>query len=326
MRVACLLWILAGCATTRPDAAPSSGSQAIALPDAPDGGSVFMDYVAYDAAHHRVWVPAGNTGDVDVIDTTTQALTRINGFETAEIERDGRKRTVGPSSVTIAGDVVYVGNRAGSKVCSVDASTLTLGACTKLDSMPDGLAWVAATKEVWITTPRDQSIRILGGDKITLDGDPEGYAVDDAHGLFFTNLEDKDRTLAIDVKTKKVVSTWEPGCGTEGPRGLALDHRTNLLMVACTDHVAVLDHGKIVSTLATGKGVDNLDYVESRNELFIAAGQAASLTVAKLSPQGTLSVVATLPTAKGARNAVATEDGVAYVPSGLDGAVLVIRR
>jgi DNA-binding beta-propeller fold protein YncE len=326
MRAVVLLLLLVACATTRRETeAPSATVQSIALPDASDGG-VVTDYLAYDAAHHRVWVPAGNTGNVDVIDTATQAVTRISGFGTAEMERNGRKRVVGPSSVTLAGDVVYVGNRADSKICSIDAASLAVGACEKIDAMPDGIAWVGATREVWITTPRDQSIRILGGGRITLDGDPEGYAVDDARGLFFTNLEDKDRTLAIDVKTRRVVSTWEPGCGSEGPRGLALDRSANLLIVACTDHVAVLREGKVVSSLPTGAGVDNIDYVEARRELYVAAAGAAMLTVAKLEPaSGALSVVAQQPIAKGARNAVATEQGVAYIASGSEGAVLVVR-
>ena len=39
-------------------------------------------------------------------------------------------------------------------------------------------------------------------------GEPEGFAVDDARGLFYTNLEDKDRTLAIDLKTRQITKTW----------------------------------------------------------------------------------------------------------------------
>jgi hypothetical protein len=48
--------------------------------------------------HHRVWVPAGNTGSVDVVDTTSEKITRVEGFPTAEFERGGTKRTVGPSA------------------------------------------------------------------------------------------------------------------------------------------------------------------------------------------------------------------------------------
>src|SRR5437867_2033182 len=184
----------------------------IALPGAPSSG-VFMDYIAYDQAHHRVWVPAGNTGSVDVVDVTNDRVTRVEGFPTAEVERAGTKRTVGPSSATVGDGVVYVGNRGDSSVCAVGAESLKVGPCVKLDFMPDGLAYVARTREVWATTPRDKSIAILDASnpgalkrkaRIGLEGQPEGYAVDDARGVFYTNFEDKDRTLTIDVKTRRV--------------------------------------------------------------------------------------------------------------------------
>jgi hypothetical protein len=308
----------------------------LALPGAPATGGVFMDYIAYDGQRHRVWVPAGNTGSVDVVDTTSGKITRVEGFPTAEFERGGTKRTVGPSSATVGPGVVYVGNRGDSNVCAVDATTLQKGACLKLESMPDGVAYVAATKEVWATTPRDKSLTILDASisgaltfkaKVSLEGSPEGYAVDDGRGIFYTNLEDKDRTLSIDVRSRKVTKTWLPECGEEGPRGLAIDTQRDFLMVACTGGVHVLDaghDGRIVSRLDTGAGVDNIDYVPSRQDLYVAAGRAAKLTVARLDDHGTLVPVASADTAAGARNAVATEDGVAYVTHSAEGRLLVV--
>ena len=59
-------------------AAPTATS--IALPGGPP---VSMDYLAYDAKNDRVWVPAGNTGTVDVIDAKTGTVTAVKGFGTA---------------------------------------------------------------------------------------------------------------------------------------------------------------------------------------------------------------------------------------------------
>ena len=101
---------ITGCAHAH---APAPALTSIALPGAPADG-VFMDYLAYDRAHHRVWVPAGNTGSVDVVDVKSGAVTRIDGFPTAEVERRGRKRVVGPSSATVGERYVYVGNRGDS--------------------------------------------------------------------------------------------------------------------------------------------------------------------------------------------------------------------
>src|SRR6185436_17675320 len=197
--------------------------------------------------------------------------------------------------------------------------------------------YVARTKEVWVTTPRDQSIVILDvstpaapkvAGSFKLEGDPEGYAVDDGRGFFYTNLEDKDRTLRIDVTTRKVTATWMPECGEEGPRGLAIDTKGQWLMVACPDHVEVLaamNDGRIVSRLDTGAGVDNFDFLSGSHTLYVAASGAATLTVAHLDQAGSRSSIATRETAKGARNAVATDEGDAYVADGPHGKILVVR-
>src|SRR5262245_66321801 len=107
---ALLLLCVAGCAphpkATTSASVPSANVMGIALPGAPAGG-VFMDFVAYDRSRHRVWVPAGNTGSVDVIDAATAKVTRIEGFPTKEVERNGNKRTVGPSSASVGDGVVY---------------------------------------------------------------------------------------------------------------------------------------------------------------------------------------------------------------------------
>ena len=110
---------------------------------------------------------------------------------------------------------------------------------------PTGWRTSRSTRELWVTTPRDQTITIAGvgaarsrarSATIKLEGEPEGYAVDDARGLFYTNLEDKDRTLAIDVKTRKVVADWPAGVRGGGPaRAGAGPARGGWLFVACTD-------------------------------------------------------------------------------------------
>ena len=290
----------------------------------PDGGAaaISMDYIAYDPATGSVWVPAGNTGAVDVIDAAAGTVRQIKDFPTAEIGTGDRKRTVGPSSVTIGEGAAYVGNRGDSGVCRLDARTLARGACHRLDSMPDGLAWVAATREVWVTTPRDNSIRVLDGEtlqqkaRIALDGGPEGFAVDAKRGRFFTNLEDKDRTLSIDVKTRKIVATWNPSCGKEGPRGLRIDAETGHLFVACTARVEVLDtlhDGKVLSSLDTGDGVDDIDYSPESYLLYVGAAKAGKLTIARASKEGKLTEMWTVTTRVGARNPAVTKEGVVYL-------------
>src|SRR5438094_24076 len=65
-------------------------------------GPVALDYFAYDRATEKVWVPASNTGSVDVIDEKTDTVSQITGFPTGEIERRGRKITVGPTASVVS--------------------------------------------------------------------------------------------------------------------------------------------------------------------------------------------------------------------------------
>jgi DNA-binding beta-propeller fold protein YncE len=260
-----------------------------------------------------------------VFDLRTQTFKAVEGFATAEREGHGKRRTMGPSAATVGDRFVYVGDRASSEVCAVDDDTLKLGDCLKLPTPTDGVAYVASEKEVWVTTPRDHSVTVLDASKpgtlkpklvIKTDGAPEGYAVDSVRGLFYTNLEDKNRTVAINVKTHSVQATWALGCGPDGPRGVAVDEARNLVMVACTDGVKVLDgsrDGAPVGGFDAGAGIDNIEYSDAAKLLVVAAAKAARLTVIRLSDKGEPSVVATGVIADGARNAVTDADGNVYV-------------
>jgi hypothetical protein len=319
-----------GAAPSAPLASASASSQPgpsqltgkpLPLPGA--NGPASLDYIVCERGRSRVWVPVGATGSVDVLDIASGSFTRIDGFKTVERGSQGKTRTVGPSAATVGEGFVYVGNRATNEVCPIDVDTLKPAKCLKLSTGTDGVAYVASAKEVWVTTPRDQTLTVLDASNpgvlalkttVKLDGAPEGYAVDEAHGRFFTNLEDKGATVVVGVKTHKVEATWHPSCDAEGPRGIAYDPAHDFAIVACTDHVQVLDaahDGALLGKLDTGAGVDNIDYADGK--LYVAAGKASKLTVASVDDKGQLGVVAVGDSSAGARNAVADPKGNAYV-------------
>jgi DNA-binding beta-propeller fold protein YncE len=281
-----------------------------------------MDYIAYDPSTNSVWVPGGNTAAVDVVDAATNKVRQIPGLPTSEVEFRGGKRVLGPTAVSVGEGVVYIGNRGDSTVCAFNSVSLARGACGHLDSMPDGVVYVAPTKEVWVTTPRDKSIRVLDGKtleqkaKLVFEGNPEGYAVDAKRGRFYTNLEDQDRTLAIDLKTQKTVATWNPSCGKEGPHGLGIDVNAGHLFVACSTLAEVLDAGRdgvVLSKVDTGDGVDDIHYVPATRLLYVGAGGAGKLTIVHADENGHLTVVAQVPTQAGARNGVVSKNGTVYL-------------
>jgi hypothetical protein len=312
-------------------AAPTS----IALPGGPPAT---MDYLAYEAKADRVWAPAGNTGKVDVVEVKTGKVTAIDGFPTTTVKgRDGGDRVMGPSSVSVGEGFVYVGNRGTKEVCAIEAKSLVKKGCVALSSPPDGVLYVGTTKEVWVTTPRDNSLTILSLEKpdapkvagrLSL-SNPEGYALDEARGLFFTNQEDEDRTAVFDVKARKQVATWKPGCGEPGPRGLAYDAERRHLFVACAvGKLKTLDaahDGAVLGEAAAGEGLDNIDYLPSRHLVYAAGGRAGTLTVVEASADGKLKPVTSRPAVEGGRVVVVDAAGTAYVADSKGGRLVVLK-
>jgi len=318
----------------------------ISLPAA--NGAVALDYFAYDPATGKVWVPASNLGSVVVIDEKTDAVSQVAGFKTGEIERRGRKVTLGPTAASIGDGVVYIGNRGDATLCWIDKSSLNRGECVPASSdqgvTPDGVLYASVTKEVWITTrpvsssnaEAAKALQVFDASdphhlkwktKIPLDGLGEGYAVDNGRGLFYTNVEGPGSTIAIDMRAKKIVSKWNPGSADVG--GLALDSARGFLFVACGDHVVNLDaahDGKILDSIQTGAGLDNIDYSAEKKILYAAASQTATLTIAEVGDDGKFRLKATVPTAKGARSVVAGNDETAYLIDPAQGRILKLIR
>jgi DNA-binding beta-propeller fold protein YncE len=311
-------------------------------------GAVALDYFAYDSTNGKVWVPASNLGAVDVIDEKTDSVAQIAGFKTGEVERRGRKVTLGPTAASIGAGVVYIGNRGDATLCVIDAKKMERGECIPaspdLSIRPDGVVYVAATKEVWISTrpapgsnaDAAKSLHVFDASeprhlkfktKIPLDGSAEGYAVDNQRGVFYTNIEETGTTVAIDVRTHQVTAKWNVG-STE-LQGLALDNARGFLFVACADHVVSLDiahEGKVIDSIDTGAGLDNIDYSSERKVLYAAASQAAVLSIAEISDDGKFHLKATIPTIKGVRGVVAGKGETAYLIDPAEGHILKLTR
>ena len=310
-------------------------------------GLVSLDYFVFDSANHRLWVPASNTGSVTIIDDDTDQVTSITGFRTAQVDFMGKRPVMGPTSVTLGEGVAYVGNRGDSTVCVVDIRTLKPGDCRAIGSAsqglaaaPDALTYVAATHELWVTrgvppmsVPSiDRAITVFDVSSpqdlkekatIPLGASAEGFAVDNQRHRFYTSLEEKGETIAIDIRTHKIAGHFHSGC--DEPHGLALDEDGGLLFVACMSRVVSIDvahDGKVLGSIETGRGLDNIAYLPARRLLFAAAADAATLTVAHVDDHGRLQKVAVWPTEKGARGVVVDSKASAFVMDPYGGKIL----
>jgi DNA-binding beta-propeller fold protein YncE len=107
--------------------------------------------------------------------------------------------------------------------------------------------------------------------------------------------------------------------GCDGPTGLALDARTKMLVSACGNGVALAVSavdGAILATLPIGKGPDAVMFDENNRRFLVPCGRDGVLTVIGAQTDGSLKVVETVPTAKGARTgAIDQKTGKVYLPT-----------
>jgi hypothetical protein len=78
--------------------------------------------------------------------------------------------------------------------------------------------------------------------------------------------------------------------------------------------------GKVLDTIATGEGLDNIDFFDGR--LYAAASLAATMTIAAFDERFHDAI--TIPSVKGARVVVAGANGEVWVADPIEGRVLRI--
>lgn len=272
----------------------------------PDGS---WDYARVDSVSNRVLVAHGDS--VMAIDLATRKV--VSGLSPG-----ARLHIALPVN---GGAEMLVTNGGSDTVVFADAKTGAVNATIHTGASPDGAALDARSGLVLVMDHKGGDVVLLNVKThervgaIEIGGDLEEAAVDGA-GRAFVNVESKNEIAVLDIAARKVVARY-PLAGCDGPTGLAYDRKDKLLIAAC-DGVTVLvraSDGKIVKSLATGKGADGVAYDAKRRLAFVPAGRDGTLSIIALA-HGTGSVVGTTPTARGARTIALDErSGRLYLPA-----------
>ncbi|MEO6708405.1 MAG: hypothetical protein ABIP42_02450 [Planctomycetota bacterium] len=297
-------------------------------------GGVGLDDLRYSHKLGRVLVPGGRTGNLDLIDPANGSVTVISGFGTKSDYSGGHGD--GTTSVDEGAGFLFAIDRTSMRVTVIDPATRSIISGAPLAAKPDYVRYVAATSELWVTQPDADQIEIFKlptGERptpehvalIAVDGGPESLVIDSKRGRAFAHLWE-GATVAIDVKKRAIVATWKNGCA--GSRGIALDEERGFLLVGCVEGRAVVldvDHdGVQLSSAPTGEGVDIIDYDAKRRHLYVPGAKSATLTILGVSAKGELSVLATLPAAKGSHCVTSDGNGRVFVGDPDAGRLIVI--
>jgi DNA-binding beta-propeller fold protein YncE len=304
----------------------------LVLPGA--AGGIGFDDLVFSEELHRLVVPAGRTGRLDLVDPGTGAIESIEGFGSAASRASGHGE--GTTSADAGQGYLFASDRTERIVAVVDPRARRILARVKLGGGPDYVRWVGATREVWVTEPGRKAIeifklepgpppRLAGVGSISVPGGPESLVVDPAGRRAYTNTF-QDETVAIDVASRAIAARWPNGC--RGARGIALDAARGLLFVGCEEGRAVsLDlarGGKRAGEAKAGEGVDVIAYSPRLAHLYVPAADGASLTVMGVGSRGELEALGTIATAPEAHCAATDDRGTVYVCDPQRGRLLVL--
>jgi DNA-binding beta-propeller fold protein YncE len=260
-----------------------------------DGGN---DYVAVDPPSGRVFVARGT--HVMVVDGAT-------GKVVGDIANTPGVHGAAFSTKANHG---FTTNGGDQTVTMFDLKTLAVLEQIKVGPGLDGIMYDEADDKI-ILTNHSRPIGTLtaidpaSGDIVATvqleDTSPEGAAAD-GKGHIFVNNEGKSTIQVIDVKTWKATASW-PLAPCDGPTGIAYDKRSNRIFSGCSTTSVVLDAstGKVVATIPNGTRVDALGWDAAKKLVYIPNGGEGTVTVAHQDAPDKYTVVATVPTVRGAK-------------------------
>ena len=192
----------------------------------PNGtGGIGFDDMGFARSLHSVLVPAGRSGNLDLIDPVTLQVTSIGGFSRRSAFGGGHGQ--GVTSADEGRGLLFATDRDERMLNVIDPKARSIITSEPLASGPDYVRFVSTTDEVWVTEPGAHRIEIFSlpsegmpkpvhVDFISIPGGPESLLIDDKRGRAYTHLW-SDGTLAIDLKARKVGARWKNGC--QGSRG-----------------------------------------------------------------------------------------------------------
>ena len=262
------------------------------------GGTGGWDYLTIDAPRHRLFITRGDR--VDVVDVASGKIAgSIAGIS-------------GAHGVALAPDLKrgYVSNGRGNSVTEFDYDSLAvLRTVPVAGTNPDAILYEPAGRRLYTFNGKSTDVTVFDtatlavAAKIPVPGKPE-FAQADGKGHIYLNIQtEPGQMVRIDAVKLAVDATW-PLTGCNSPSGLAIDRVRNRLFSVCADKVmAVTDAvtGKAVARVPIGSGPDAAEFDEEHGLVFSSNGQDGTLSVVHEDSPDQYSVVATVPTQRGAR-------------------------
>jgi YVTN family beta-propeller protein len=274
-------------------------------------GNEKWDYIFSDDSTSRLYVSHGS--QVVVIDEVTGKVTgKISDLK-------------GVHGIAIAPKLNkgFISTKMDNTVTIFDTNTFeVIKKVVVTGTNPDAILFDSFSQKVFVCNGHSNNATVIDAvtngivATIKLTGNPE-YSQSDRKGKIYINLEDASSIAVINATTYKVENVWPLAPGTE-PTGLALDNKSHRLFSACANKLMIVvdaETGKVITNLPIGERVDGAGFDPESKCAFSSNGDA-TMTVVKEDENDQYSVVANVPTQKGARTiAVNKKTHHIYLPA-----------
>jgi DNA-binding beta-propeller fold protein YncE len=245
------------------------------------GGEGHWDYTAVDAPMHRLYV--SHNDRVHVIDLNTNKiigeithLSHVHGIAFADKYNKG-----------------FISNGHSDSVTVFDLKTFrTIENVAVTGKDPDAIVYDPFTGRIFTMNGHSSNTTAIDAktDKVvgtlTLDGGPE-FAVSNGKGLMYVNLEDQSEIEEFNPKTLKKIATWSIAPG-EGPSGLAMDIKNNILFSGCHNKMMMIVNAKtrkVITHVPIGGHVDACRYDPDTHLAFSSNGEGNLTLVKEITPK-----------------------------------------
>jgi DNA-binding beta-propeller fold protein YncE len=232
------------------------------------GGPSRLDYASVDSGRHRLYIAHLGGGLVIVFDTKKRRVVKT-------IPAPGAHGVLAVPSL----GRVYASATDAHELLTIDERTNTVTARAPAGDYPDGIAYDAADRRVYVSDESGGAEIVFSAAghrlaSVPLGGEAGNVQYDPVSGRMLADVQTRDEVAVISTKTNRVIRRVAlPGCDHD--HGLLVDAPRRLAFVACDGNARLLtlDLGrmKVIGTASIGASPDVLAFDTSLRRLYVSA-------------------------------------------------------
>ncbi|HEY6390354.1 MAG TPA: hypothetical protein VIX89_03685 [Bryobacteraceae bacterium] len=260
-----------------------------------------IDHLSIDVAGKRLFVSALGNNTVEVVDLASgKVVHSIRGLKE-------------PQGLFYWADTnrLYVANGADGHVRVYDGRSFEQIHEYDLSGDADNIRFDPNAKEVFVGYGNG-ALGVINVDlkgnvgETMLDAHPESFQLEKQGPRVFINVPEAGNVTVVDRRTRTVKVKWPVTCAKSN-FPMALDETNRRLLIGCRKpaKMLVLDtaDGKETASVDIAGDTDDLFYDAALKRIYVSGG-AGSISVIEQKDADHYSVIATIPTAEGARTSL----------------------